>query len=158
LKKAVTALAVMFLLSIGFTFLGALQIIFTSTLSNNPEVYSTVNNLFGVFLGFLEIGTFFSVFYLIAKHSKMVAEKYIITSMLLGVTLGSAFTWLFNIILYPSSAQFTWYLTGAANAAVSSVFCFFLPALTALLYVELKTKKSEGKNVAVTEAGAPLKS
>jgi hypothetical protein len=156
MKKAILALIVMFLLSIGFTFLGMVQIIVMSTFLDDPEVYSTVNNLFGVSLGFLGIGVFFSVFYFIAKHSKMVTEKSIIAGMLLGVILGSAFTWLFNILLYPSSAHFTWYLTGAANSAVSSVFIFLLPALVALLYVELKTKKLETNKAAVQETGAPI--
>ena len=61
--------------------------------------------------------------------------------MLLGVILGPPILYLFNIFLYPSYLGI--YLNVAVGSAVSSVFQFFLPGLTALLLVELKERKAK---------------
>ena len=55
-----------------------------------------------------------------------------------GVILGPLIPYLFSIVTYLTDIVL--YLSLVAGSLVSSVFQFFLPALIALLFVELKEK------------------
>jgi hypothetical protein len=78
------------------------------------------------------------VFYVLAKRNKIKAEKATCLVTLLGVVLGSLIPYLFSIVTYLTDIVL--YLSIIAGSLVSSVFQFFLPALIALLFVELKEK------------------
>lgn len=140
MKKSLIAFIVAFVLSIGFTILSlATKAALYVALQDNLLDSLPINTLEGMVFSLVGLGVFFVVFYFLANNSKIIANKSTIIAMLLGVTLGPAILYLLNIFLYPSYPSI--YLSMAAGSAVSSVFGFFFPALTALLFVELREKK-----------------
>jgi hypothetical protein len=140
-KKSVIAFIVAFGLSIGFTLLSlAIRASFSIELQSSIAESLSINTLLGIFTSLVGLAGFFVVFYFLANNNKILAVKSTIIAILLGVTLGSAILFLLNIFLYSSYVVI--YLNNAAGSAVTSVFQFFLPALTALMFVELKEKKT----------------
>jgi len=95
--------------------------------------------LISAFCDLLGLAVFFVVFYFIAKVNKISAAKSTIAAMLLGVILGSASPYLVSMATY-RTAQIV-YLNFAASSSLFNVFGLFLPALTALLFAELREKK-----------------
>jgi hypothetical protein len=139
-KKSLIAFFAAFLLSIGLTFLSLVtRASLSIAFQNNGAESLSINTLVGMFFNLVGLAAFFAVFYFLANNNKIQAIKSTIIAVLLGVILGPAILYLFNIILYPSYLGI--YLSLASSSAVSSVFGFFFPALTALLFVELKEKK-----------------
>ena len=141
MKKSLLAFIVALVLSVGFTFLSfavraSLMVLLQSSIAESLSI----DTLLGICLSLVGLAAFFVVFYFLANHSKIKAVKSTIIAILLGVTLGPAILYLLNVFLYRS--QMVVYLNMAAGSALSGVFQFFLPALTALLFVELREKKS----------------
>ena len=141
-KKALIAFIVAFALSTGFTFLSLVtRASLSVALQSNIAESLSINELLSIFFGLVGLALFFVVFYFLANNNRIIAIKSTIIALLLGVTLGPVILDLFNIFLYPSYLGI--YLNVAVGSAVSSVFQFFFPALTALLFVELKERKAK---------------
>ena len=141
MKKSLIAFIAAFALSIGFTFLPLVtRASLSVVLQSNIAESLSINTLLSIFFSLIGLAVFFAIFYFLANNYKILALKSTIIAVLLGVTLGPAILYLLNIFLYRSYLDL--YLSMAAGSAVSSVFQFFLPALTALLFVELREKKS----------------
>jgi hypothetical protein len=146
-KKSLIAFLVAFGLSIAFTFLPLIaRVTFSVELQTDIAESLAMNTWLGLFFSLLGLSVFFVVFYFLANNNKMLASKSTIIAILLGVTLGPAILYLLNIFLY--RFYLALYLNLAASAAVSGVFMFFLPALIALIYAELRERKSSN-NLAV---------
>jgi len=64
--------------------------------------------------------------------------------LLLGVLLGSAFPYLLSIVSFHTYLAV--YLSIVAGSLLSGIFRYFLPALTGMLFAELREKKS-GNNL-----------
>jgi hypothetical protein len=141
-KKSLITFIVALTLSTGFTFLSLVtRASLSVVLQSNIAESLSINVLLSIFFSLVGLAVFFVVFYFLAKNNKIIAIKSTIIAMLLGVTLGPAILDLFNIFLYPS--YLGTYLNVALGSAVSSVFQFFFPALTVLLFVELKERKAK---------------
>ena len=141
MKKALITFFVALLLAIGFTLLSLLsRASLFLTLQTSAAASLSITTLLDVFFSLIGIGVFFVVFYFIATRNKVLAGKSTVIALLLGVTVGPAILYLSNIFLYQS--QFGLYLSMAAGSVVSSVLGFFFPALAALLFVELRAKKT----------------
>ena len=141
MKKSLIAFLAAFALSIVFTLLPLIaRASFSVELQTDILESLFVNTWLGLFFSLLGLSVFFVVFYFLANNNKMLASKSTTIAMLLGVTLGPALLYLLNIFLYRFYLGL--YLNLAAGAAVSGVFMFFLPALTALMYAELRERKS----------------
>ena len=142
MEKSLIAFIVAFVLSTGFTFLSLVtRASLSVALQSNIAESLSINELLSIFFGLVGLALFFVVFYFLANNNKIIAIKSTIIALLLGVTLGPVILDLFNIFLYPSYLGI--YLNVAVGSAVSSVFQFFFPALTALLFVELKERKAK---------------
>jgi len=143
MKKSLIVFIISFALSIGFTYVSlfarASFLIFDTNFSANVSV----DHLISIFISLAGLAMFFSVFYFLANNSKIRVMKSTVTAMLLGTMLGPAILYLVNIFFYPT--LFGVYLSLAASFAVTAVFQFFLPALTALMYVELREKQAINK-------------
>jgi uncharacterized protein YacL len=139
-KKSIIAFVAAFGLSIGLIFLSlAVRIALSnSSLFNNAVDFQTVFTLANLFLSLGGFALFFAVFYVLAKRNKIKAEKATCLVTLFGVILGSLIPYLFSIVTYLTNIVL--YLSLVAGSLVSSFFQFFLPALIALLFVELKEK------------------
>jgi hypothetical protein len=140
MKKSLIAFMISFALSIGFTYVSlfaraSLLIIFETNFSANV----TVDHLIGIFVSLAGFAMFFGVFYFLANNGKVQVMKSTAIAILLGTMLGPAIFYLVNIFLYQTLLGV--YISLAASSAVTAVFQFFLPALTALMYVELREKK-----------------
>ena len=154
MKKSVIAFAVAFVLSAGFTFLSLLT---QATVLNSAAFDATsglqVSTLINVFLGLAGLALFFTVFYFLARKSKILAVRSTTLALLLGVLLGSAILYLYSIATYPTYLLL--YLSLIAGSLLSSVFQYFLPALTAILFAELKEKKSNNNSTQKTDDQNP---
>jgi Mg2+/Co2+ transporter CorB len=147
IKKSLIAFVVAFVLSIGFTILtfAARASLFLLLQSNVAEAQS-IDTLLDPSLSLVGLAVFFVVFYFLAKNVKVTAVKSTIISILLGVILGSItenfiILYLLAMVANAEAAAAPVLLSFAAGSSVSSVFQFFLPALTALLFAELREKK-----------------
>jgi len=140
-KKSLITFFVALLLSIGLTFFPLItRASISAVLQSNVAESLSINTMLGIFFSLIGLAVFFFVFYFLAKNNKIQAGKSTCIALLLGVTIGPAILYLFNIFLYQSN--FAIYVSMAVGSAVSGVFGFFFPALTALLFVELREKKS----------------
>jgi len=142
-KKSLVAFAVAFALSVGFTFLPSVTraSLLVGLQSNAAELVS-VDMLLDIFFSLAGLAVFFVVFYFLAKNSKITAVKSTIISILLGVILGSTISYPLSIFAYLPGSYLAMYFSMAAGSSVSGVFQFFLPALTGLLFAELREKRS----------------
>ena len=146
MKKSLIAFVVAFVLSIGLTSLNfAVRVSLVLLQSNVAESLSIVT-LLDLSFSFVGLAVFFVVFYSLAKKVKITAVKSTIISILLGVILGPVTAnfitlYLLAIVAHAETAAAPVLLSLAAGSSVTSVFQFFLPALTALLFAELKEKK-----------------
>ena len=140
MKKSLIAFFVAFALSIGFTFLPLVtRALLSGVLQSNFDEAVYINLLISIIFMLVGLSVFFVVFYFLANNNNILAVKSTVAALLLGVTLGTAISILPNIFFY--SSYYSLYLNWAAGSAVLSIFQFFFPALTALLYVELKDRK-----------------
>lgn len=78
------------------------------------------------------LASFFAVFYFLAKIGQIEAGKAIVFALLIGVLLGPLVLYQLLPILY----------LNIAGSLVTSIFMYFLPALTALLFAQWREKKS----------------
>ncbi len=143
MKKSLILFMISFALSIGFTFVSLFARASVLVFGTNFSANVSVDHLVGIFVSLAGLAMFFSVFYFLAKNSKIQVMKSTVTAILLGTMLGPAIFYVVNIFLYQSIIGV--YLSLAASSAVTAVFQFFLPALTALMYVELREKQAINK-------------
>jgi hypothetical protein len=144
MKKSLIILMISFALSIGFTFISIFaRASFSISMENNFVSNNLILNLISIFVSLAGLAMFFSVFYFLANNSKIQVMKSTVTAILLGTMLGPALFYFINIFLYQTLLGV--YISLAASSAVSAIFQFFLPALTALMYVELREKQAINK-------------
>jgi len=147
MKKSVVTLIVAFALSIGFTILNRVSSTSLSTVfGNNVAEILTFGTWITLSLNIATLAVFFAVFYFLAKNQKIMVVKSTIIAMVLGVVLGSAILNTIAIIQY--NVYLSIYLdvlNAGASSVVYSIFQFFLPALTGLLFAELREIKSNDK-------------
>jgi hypothetical protein len=141
LKKPLISFLIAFGLTVGFSFLSlAIPASFS---------YSAFSNFA---LSLVEIGLFFAAFYLLANTSKITAGKSTTLALFFGVLLGS----MVYVFLAWETAPFGLYWAFLLNALPYSISEFFLPAVTALLFAELRNKElnqsstEESENESVT--------
>lgn len=145
-----------FALSVGFAFLSIVTqvAISNSGLFNSANGFQSIFALSGMFVDLGGLAVFFTVFYFIAKNAKIQAAKSITIALLLGVFVGSVIPYLVSIVTYQTYLAL--YLSLVAGSLASSVFLYFLPSVTAMLFVELREKKSKNnlpeKNESLTVA------
>jgi hypothetical protein len=126
LKKLLISFLIAFGLTVGFSFLSsAAQTIISEHLFTN------------FVFGLVEIGLFFAAFYLLANASKITAVKSTTLAVFLGVLLGSVV----YVFLAWEAAPFGLYSAFLLNALPLSISEFFLPAVIALLFAELRNKE-----------------
>ena len=143
MKKSLILFMISFALSLGFTFVSLFARATFLVYGTNFSANVSVDHLNSIFVSLAGLAMFFSVFYFLAKNSKIQVTKSTVTALLLGIMLGPAIFYVVNIFLYQSIIGV--YLSLAASSAVTAVFQFFLPALTALMYVELREKQAINK-------------
>ena len=141
MKKSLIAFLSAFALSILFTFLPLItRAEFSAVLQSGIAESLSFNTLISTFFSLVGLAFSFAMFYFLGKRSKIFAVKSTILAVLLGAILGSVALFFASALLYRSYLEV--YLSLAAGSAVSSIFAFFFPALTALLFAELKENKS----------------
>jgi CBS domain containing-hemolysin-like protein len=140
-KKSLIAFVAAFALTVGLMFLSAATRVALSNYALSSIGFQITNTLISIFLGLVGLAVFFAVFYFLATRIKITANKSTTVAVLLGVLLGSVTPYLLSIVTYPQ-AYLALYLSIIASSLLSSVFQYFLPALTALLFAELREKKS----------------
>ena len=138
MKKSLLVFVVAFGLSIALTFLPLAG----STIVSPGDIARTIStsSALNLFFSLIGLALFFAIFYFLANNYKITASKSTIIASLLGIILGSAIVHLPNIFLY--SYYFGFYLSMFINSSIAAVLGFFFPALTALLFSELKEKRS----------------
>lgn len=143
-KTSLIVFIVAFGLSIVFTLLPlAARASFSVALQGDIAESLSINSLLGVFFGLIGLAVFFVVFYFLANNNKLTAVKSTIIALFLGVILGPIVLSLLDMFLFSHYSVI--YIILAANFSSTSVFHFFLPALTSLLYVELREKRNKQK-------------
>ncbi len=141
LKKSLLTFVIAFALSIGLTIVALIARASSLMFFENDFNGSVLaNNIFSILISLVGLAVFFATYYFLANNNKVQAVKPVVIATLLGVMLGPAIFYSLNVFLYPLNSAF--YLETAAGSAVTAIFQFFLPALTALLFVELREKKS----------------
>jgi hypothetical protein len=133
LQKSLLAFAVAFALSAIFSLLslmirlGLLTSISPSTITSVSAIAILTNAFFCLAV----FASFFAVFYFLAKIGQIKAGKSIVFALLIGVLLGP-------LAIY----QLLQIYLNIAGSLVTSIFMYFLPALTALLFAQWREKKS----------------
>ena len=133
MQKSLLAFAVAFALSAMFsllslmTRLGLLTSISPSTITSVSAIAMLTNAFFCLAV----LASFFAVFYFLAKISQVKAGKAIVFALLIGALLGP-------LAIY----QLLQIYLNIAGPLVTSIFIYFLPALTALLFAQWREKKS----------------
>ena len=141
MKKYLLVFIVAFALSIGFTLLSVLFRVFTLNTfyaSNLGESLATSQLIIDLF-SLIGPVLFFVSFYFLGKKIIISPLKGAAISLFLGALLGSMI--LFAFSLFSPSVNSVIYVAYGTGFLYSGVFEFFLPALTALLIVELKKRK-----------------
>jgi hypothetical protein len=147
MKKSLIAFVVAFVLSIGVTILTfAVRVSLVFLLQSNVAESLSIVTLLDLSFSLVGLAVFFVVFYSLAKKVKITASKLTIISILLGVILGPITAnfitlYSFAVVAHAEVAAAPLLLSLAAVSSVSNVFQFFLPALTALLFAELRERK-----------------
>lgn len=143
MKKPLIAFVVTFALSLGFTYLSVATraAVLTSVSSNNAASDLILDStLISTSLSLAGLTVSFVVFYFLANRNKIAAVKSTTLAVLLGAILGPVTLYLGLTANYDTILEL--YLSQVTSSAISSVFYFFLPALTALLFAELREKKA----------------
>ena len=138
MKIALLVFVVAFSLSIALTILplAGSTIFPTGPLIETIAITSAIH----IFFTLIGLASFFAIFYFLAIHFKIKASKTTIIALFLGVILGPESLMLLDILLYGNTSGI--YSVVATVSAVSGVFQFFFPALSAILFAELKEKRS----------------
>jgi len=141
MRKPPVAFAVSFLLSLAFTWVSFYRFGFTTLISTQPFEAIAFFGLVDMLFTLVTVAVFFGVFYFLGDRYKMKALKSTVLALFIGVAFGSA---LFNLIEMSSlsSSLFGAYITYSASASFGGIFEFFLPSITALLFVELRQNRS----------------
>ncbi len=146
MTKSLIAFVVAFMLAALFSFLSlASRLTLIASLAPNDFLgLGALNNAIAIALNLACLGVFFGAFYFLAtKH--ITASKSTVLAMIIGVIMGSAI--MYPLILVSSSSiSFGYYLT-MLGGLVTAVFQCFLPALTALLFVELRQKTQKVEEI-----------
>jgi hypothetical protein len=141
MKNSLLSFVCAFALAAAFTLLSLISRASLSVLLTGNVIESLSNNtLLSILLSLLGLAIFFGVFYFLGENFKIYATKSTVLASLLGVMLAPAFLYIFNIFLYQPYSDI--YFALAAGSAVSGIFQFFFPALTGLLFAELRKSKS----------------
>jgi hypothetical protein len=146
LKKSLLAFVIAFALAIGFTlpsFIARAYLANYIFLDQAIGYQAIAATLINTFLDFIGPVLFFVVFYFLASKNKVLAVKSTTLALLLGALLGSAIFFLISMLAYSTYIEI--YLNVISGSLLSGVFYYFLPALVALLFVELREKKSNQK-------------
>ena len=138
MKKALLVFVVAFGLSIALTILPLAGSTIVSPGAFIETV--TITSALNIFFTLIGLASFFAIFYFLAIYFKITASKSTIIALLLGVILGPESLMLLDILLFGNNSGI--YSVVATVSAVSGVFQFFFPALSALLFAELKEKRS----------------
>jgi hypothetical protein len=144
---------VAFALSIGLTLLYFVKAIVFSYFIDGVvnTAYSTVSSIISTLFNLLGIALFFGVFYLITNRRKIIVMKPTVLALLFGVILGTSIPYMFtsvlNLVGHGGSSGnflgvFALYLFQIIGSFVYGFSLYFFPALAALLFVELREKKS----------------
>jgi hypothetical protein len=152
-KKYQLVLIVAFALSLGLTFLYFAKAIVFSHLIDGVvnTAYSVISTIISTIYNLFGIAVFFGVFYFLANRRKIIVMKSTVLALLFGVFLGTSIPYMFasvlNLVAYGgSSGRFlevlAIYLFQIFGSFVYGFSLYVFPALTALLYVELREKKS----------------
>ncbi|HEX7482750.1 MAG TPA: hypothetical protein VF350_04730 [Candidatus Bathyarchaeia archaeon] len=142
MKKSLIVFVAAFALSAGFAFLSLVTqvAISNSGLFNSTDAFQSIFTLSSIIVDLGGLALFFAVFYFIAKKIKIQVVKSTTVALLLGVFLGSAIPYVLSIVAYHTYLAV--YLSLVAGSLLSSIFRYFFPALTAMLFAELREKKS----------------
>jgi hypothetical protein len=151
MKKYQLAFVVAFALSLGLSVLSMIRVAAYTMFLSNAE-FSEIFNLTGSFLSLFTLAVVFGVFYFLANKSKINVMKSTILALFLGVFLGSSILYMCYYIYYffafggihsgySNFMVLERYLLQIWESFITSAWYLF-PALTALLFVELKEKKS----------------
>jgi RsiW-degrading membrane proteinase PrsW (M82 family) len=141
LKKPALIFVAAFALSLGLTLLPIFaRVELILSFPTNIAESIAYNTLISTFFSLLGPAIFFVVFYFLTNRSKIPSVKPVIMALLLGVILGSAIVYLSVQII--DRVYLLIYLDLALGSVVSGVLQFFFPGLAALLFAELREKKS----------------
>lgn len=142
LKKPLIAFVTAFAITIGFTSIPtAIYTVFSNvslSSSNAGFDFMLLETLIISALYLSGLGVCFVVFYFLATRIKIVATKSTTIAVLLGTILGPT---IYLGVINAYDLHLVLYLSNFISTAVSSIFYYFLPALTALLFVGIKEKK-----------------
>ena len=134
LQKHILTFAVAFAVSVIFSLLslmfrlGLLTSISPSTIISISAIVILTNAFFWLAV----LGSFFAVFYFLSQIGQANAGKSTVFALLIGVLLGPLVIYQLLQMLYVNNAG--WLVT-------TSIFMYFLPALTALFFVQWRKKQ-----------------
>jgi hypothetical protein len=136
LKKPLLTFAVAFAVSAIFSFLSLMVRLglLTSISPNTITGISAVAILTNAFFWLAVLGSFFAVFYFLAKIGQANAGKSTVFALLMGVLLGP-------LVVYQLLQML--YVNIAGLLVTTSIFMYFLPALTALFFVLWREKRNQ---------------
>ena len=160
MNKPLIIFGVAFALSLGFTLLSlisnAISSIYISSYNYNVD-YAVVTSLIGGASGFIGLAVVFVIFYYLGNKQKIQVAKPIVLAVLLGSLLGSSILfWIAIPFNLTQDIIFKTYLSFTIGYLFSSVFYYFLPALTALLFAELKGKRLTQNTIELESAQSPV--
>ncbi len=138
MNKSLIIFLVAFPLSTVFSFLPL--IVRTVVLPSSIAESISIDVVLNFFLSLIGLALFFAIFYFLANDKKIVVSKSTIIVLLFAVIVGPSIMDLLNVFFY--FAYVDLYLSMAAGSILNGVFQFFFPALTALLFAELRAKRS----------------
>ena len=143
-KKSLITFFVALLLSIGFTFFSLLtRASFSAVLQSNVAESLSINTMLGIFFSLIGLGIFFFVFYFLAKSNKILAReinRHSHTFRRYNRTSNSIL--IQHISVSIEFCHICKHGCGFCSLVQSLAVGFFFPALTALLFAELREKKS----------------
>jgi hypothetical protein len=153
-KNNLLAFIVAFAVSLGLTLLSWVRVAAYSMFVSNARTseFSIIFNVTGSLLSLFGLAIVFGVFYFLANKSKITVTKPTTLALLTGFLLGSSILYMCFFVYYffvygstHSGDQIFLllenYLDQIGSSFVAGLWHFF-PAMTALLYVKLKEKKS----------------
>ncbi|MCW4025728.1 MAG: hypothetical protein NWF01_11975 [Candidatus Bathyarchaeota archaeon] len=153
MKKYQLTFIVAFALSLGLTLLSmVVRIVTLSVFFSNIETaeFSTISSLINRLLILFGLAVSFSVFYFLSKRAKIIVMKPTTLALFTGVFLGSSILYMCDSVFYfvvfgshlgSTLVALEYHLLQIWGSSVYGLWYFF-PALTALLFVELREKKS----------------
>ena len=150
MKKTIATFFVAFLLSAFATFESPLFRFQYIEGNPNSSILLPLGSIVGGLTMLVEGIAFFAVFYFLAVKMKISATKSVVASLFLGVLLGFMLVYINDMLLY--APFFGMYLDLTAGIITPSLFQYFLPAVTALLFVELRQTKKVEHQLSIVKA------